>query len=129
MNRQEWKDWATSLKPGDKVIVSKWNVVALDYVKKVTPKGWVVTEKSGTYCQTEYCDRYLKRGGGDEIVPWSMELEQQAIVHEKALELERLRNRTISMAKSIAYDWAYSKKHVSYELAQKIIELDKQMEE
>lgn len=114
MNRQEWKDWAMSLKPGDKVIVQQWYCPELAIVKKVTPKGWIVTEKHGTYSQTESCEYFKERGGNYYMLPWTEEKGQEA---------------TVTSARKIAFKWASYETNVDFELAKKIIELDKQMEE
>ena len=50
MTREEMRKWAENLNPGDKVIVQAGGcTLRIGTVKKVTPAGWVVIEKYGTF--------------------------------------------------------------------------------
>lgn len=123
MNRDQWAVWANSLKPGDKVIIQSGSSVFLDVVKKLTPTGWIVTQKHGTYSQSRWCDRYSERGGYKDVLPWTEDLEAKAKKQEEEYLREQEISRIIQIAKNVAYDWAYSKREVDYELAQKILAL------
>lgn len=123
MNREQWAEWAKSLKPGDKIIIKNGRSVFLDTVKKLTPAGWIVTQKHGTYSQSQWRNWYSERGGYKEILPWTEDLEAEAKKQEEEYLREQKISRTIRAAKNIAYDWAYGKREVDYELAQKILAL------
>lgn len=130
MTREELRKWAESLRPGDKVIVKdRGGEIRIGIVKKVTPACWVVVEKYGTFSQTQYFSRYLQRGGFAEIIPFDAELAEKAKNQEEEERQKKEMQHVISAAKQIAYDWAFNKRYVSYELAKKIIALDGEKEE
>lgn len=123
MNREQWSEWAKSLKLGDKVIVKGFGNLYVDTVKKVTPKGWVVTENFGTYAQTQWNGSYSERGGYKYIEPFTEELGKKAEEEMQKREREQKIKRTIRAAKNVAYDWRYGKSDIDYDLALKILEL------
>lgn len=127
--REELRKWAESLKPGDKIIVKNGSTLRIGTVKKVTPAGWVVVEKYGTYAQKSYLSSYRQRGGYKEIVPFDAELAEKAKKQEEEERQENEKQRVIRAAKNIAYDWANGKCYVSYDLARKIIALDESEDE
>lgn len=129
MTREEWRKWAYSLKPGDKVIVKDYGTLRIGTVKKITPACWVVIEKYGTYSQTPYFSNYSQRGGYKEIVPFDAELAEKAKKQEEEERQENEKLKVIRAAKNIAHDWAYGKCYVSYDLAKKIIALDESEDE
>lgn len=121
MNREEWAAWAKSLNPGDNVIVKSGSRVWLDSVKRITPSGWVVTLRSGTYSQSQWREWYSERGGYKNIVPFTKELEEEAKKQNEELERQQKINATIRYATNIAHDWAYGIRRVDYDLACKIL--------
>lgn len=78
MTKEEWRKWAESLNPGDKVIVKDYDTLRIGTVKKITPACWVVIEKYGTYSQTPYFSNYIQRGGNKYIIPFDSELAEKA---------------------------------------------------
>lgn len=69
MTRAEWKAWAMSLKPGDKVIVKGWHSLEIATVRRITPTGRVNTDK-GVFAQREWLDYYTGYGEtSGELVP------------------------------------------------------------
>lgn len=129
MTREEWRSWAMSLSPGDKVIVGTFTRLIPETVKKVTSAGWVVTSNSGTYGQTKWRDRYTQRGGYNEIFPFTEYLWSKAIEQQKERERKEKINNTICKAKMVAHNWRYGKNTVDYELAKKILALAGESEE
>lgn len=123
MNREEWAAWAKSLKPGDNVIVKSNMLVLVDVVKRVTPSGWVVTLRNGTYSMSKLFDYYTERGGYKDIVPYTAELAEEAKRQKEKMERQQKIDSTIRYAKSIAYDWRYGNRNVDYDLACKILAL------
>lgn len=124
ITREEWRKWAESLKPGDKVIVQVGGGrLRIGTVKKVTPSGWVVVEKYGTYSQTSYFSRYMERGGYKEIIPFDAELAEKAKKQEEEEQAYEEKRKTIRDAKIICDNWASERKPITYELAKKIIAL------
>lgn len=129
ITREEWRKWAESLNPGDKVIVKYGDMLRIGTVKKVTPACWVVVEKYGTYSQTPNFSMYMERGGYKEIVPFDAKLAEKAKKQEEEERQENEKLKVIRAAKNIAHDWAYGKCYVSYDLAKKIIALDESEDE
>lgn len=123
MTREEWRKWAESLKPGDKVIVEAGSMLRIGTVKKVTPTCWVVVEKYGTYSQTPYFSTYRERGGYKEIIPFDEVLAEKAKKQEEEEQAYEERRKTILDAKIICGNWASGRITIPYDIAKKIIEL------
>lgn len=123
--REEWIEWAKSLKPGDKVITCRWGRLSVECVKRVTPKMWIVTDKDKTFYQGQWDTRFVQRGGYGDLLPWSEELQKKAEEQEAERQREEQERRTISDAKSICYELLYHKngREMTLDLAKKIIEL------
>lgn len=124
MTREEWKSWAMSLKTGDIVIVKGWHSVEVATVKKVTPTGRINTDK-GVFAQTEYYDCYRGYGKtrGDELVPATQELIEQAEKQKREEEEARRKSQTIRAARNIAYKLCYGEITMKYDLAVQLLEL------
>lgn len=116
LNREEWKAWAMSLKPGDKVIVKGWN-------SKVTPTGRVKTDK-GEFYQKDWFDYYTGYGKtyGD-LVPATPELIAAAEAQERTEQEWRRKESVIREAKSLAYQLRYGEIDMPYEMAEELIAL------
>lgn len=123
MNRAEWAAWAKGLKSGDNVIVKARSRILVDVVKRVTPSGWIVTLRNGTYSMSKWFDYYTERGGFKDIVPYTEELAEEAKRQKEELERQQKIDITIRRAKNIAYDWQYGNRNVDYDLACKILAL------
>lgn len=124
MTREEWRKWAESLKPGDKVIVQVGGGrLRIGTVKKVTPAGWVAVEKYGTYSQTLNFSRYMERGGYKEIVPFDAEIAEKAKMQEAEEQAYEEKRKIIRDAKIICDNWSSGRSSFTYELAKKIIAL------
>lgn len=123
MTREEWKVWAMSLKPGDRVIVKGWHSLEIATVKKVKPTGRVKTDK-GDFAQKEWLDYYTGYGKtyGD-LVPATPELIAEA-EKQKWEEIEaKHRESVIREAKSLAYKLRYGEIDMPYEMAEELIAL------
>ena len=129
ITREEWRKWAESLNPGDKVIVKYGDMLRIGTVKKVTPACWVVVEKYGTYSQTPNFSMYMERGGYKEIVPFDAELAEKAKMQEEEEQAYEEKIKTIRYAKIICNNWASERKTITYDLAKKIIALSDEKEE
>lgn len=129
MTREEWRKWAYSLKPGDKVIVKDYGTLRIGTVKKITPACWVVIEKYGTYSQTPYFSNYSQRGGYKEIIPLDAELAEEAKKQEEEAQAYEEKRKTILKARTISGSWASGRAPISYGLAKKIIALVDEKEE
>lgn len=127
MNKEDYKKWIESLKVGDEVIIKSYGSLSIDTVKKITPKGWIVTNRNGTYWEDKILKRYMLRGGYGTIQPVTEELKQQISIEIRNREEERRKMKVIKEAKDISRNWV-SKRNMSYEFACKIIELHKQEE-
>lgn len=123
--REEWMEWAKSLKPGDKVIVSYWSRLYVECVKRVTPKMWIVTDKGKTFYQGQWSTRFVQRGGYSEILQWSDELQKKAEEQEAERQREDEERRTIRAAQNICYELRYETngREMTLDLAKKIIEI------
>lgn len=123
MTREEWKAWAMSLKPGDKVIVKGWHSLEIAIVKKVTPTGRVKTDK-GDFFQKDWLDYYTGYGKtyGD-LVPATPELIAEAEKQEREEQERRRKESVIREAKSLAYQLRYGEIDMPYEMAEELIAL------
>lgn len=131
MTKDEWKEWAMSLRPGDRVIYKNWNGVAgIAIVSKVTPTGIVRTDR-GSFAQRPYFDHYIGVGKTwGNIVPLTPELEAEALDVMRREAEAKERKMTITKSGNIAYEFWISREKISYELAAELIELyDKYKEE
>lgn len=130
MEREELRAWAENLKPGDKVVKTRyWDETPVEVltVERLTKTGRVVTNK-GTYHMTgEWASCYKGYGSAEgTIIPATPENITAAEKYAKE-EAERKRiARTISEAKTIAYSLRYGGIEMTYSLAQKLIELVRQ---
>lgn len=129
ITREEWRKWAESLNPGDKVIVKYGDMLRIGTVKKVTPACWVVVEKYGTYSQSKYCSMYMERRGHKIILPFDAELAEEAKKQEEEEQAYEEKRKTIRDAKIICSNWVSERKPITYELAKKIIALSDEKEE
>ena len=123
MTREEWKAWAMSLEPGDRVIVKRWCSLEVATVKKVTPSGRVNTDK-GVFYQNNWSDYYKGYGKtrGD-LVPATPELIAEA-EKQKWEEIEkRHRESVIRKAKGLAYKLQYGEIDMPYDMAEELIAL------
>lgn len=125
MTRDEWKAWAMSLKPGDKVIVKSWHSLKIATVKKVTPTGRVKTDK-GDFYQKDSLDYYTGYGKTyGNLVPATPELIAEAEAKEREEQERRRKESVIREAKSLAYQLRYGEIDMPYELAEEMIALVK----
>lgn len=129
ITREEWRKWAESLNPGDKVIVKYGDMLRIGTVKKVTPACWVVVEKYGTYSQTQTFSRYMERGGYKEIIPFDGELAEKAKKQEEEEQAYEEQRKTIRDAKIICDNWSSGRSSITYKIAKKIIALADEKEE
>lgn len=118
--KNEVKDFVFGCKPGDKVVVD-FVRLTLATVKKITPSGWLVTDK-GTFCLNKYAPIYLKRGGcGKLVFPCTIEQYKEAEENDrKELECKR-KERAVYEARTIMNNLSYGDK-VTYAFAQKFLE-------
>lgn len=123
MTREEWKRWAMSLKPGDKVIVEDWDMIKVAVVEKVTASGRVNTNKGVFYQDTcwEHYKGYGKTRGN--LVPATEELIEKAEKSAKERAEQYRKSRTIESAKDLAYKLRYGEIEMTYELAVDLIDL------
>lgn len=130
--REEWREWALSLKPGDKVINADYswnNKIRVEFVEKITKSGMVRTNK-GVYAQTKYWDNYKGRGETrGSIKPATLELIQQAEFQAQEEEKEKMVKRTIAEAKVLCYNLRYGFTQMPYEMAVELLELVKKYEQ
>lgn len=129
MTREETREWALSLKPGDKVVKTKyWDQTPVEVltVERLTKTGRVVTNK-GTYHMTSEWDHSYKGYGNAEgtIIPATEENIQKAEEYYKKDEEEKRRRMIIREAKEVAYNLWYGKTEMTYEIAVGILELIK----
>lgn len=130
--REEWREWALSLKPGDKVINADYSwreKVRVETVEKITPSGMVRTN-IGMYAQTKYWEKYRERGKTRGFIqPATPELIQEA--ERQAVERERRKemNDTIVTARSKCYNLCYGRTEMPYEMAVELLELVKKYEQ
>ena len=130
MTREKWRKWAESLNPGDKVIVQVGGgALRIGTVKKVTPAGWIVVEKYGTYSQTQNFSMYMERGGYKEIIPFDAELAEKAKKQEEEEQAFEEKRKTIRDARIICDNWTSGRSYMTYDLAKKIIALVGEKEE
>lgn len=125
MTREEWKAWAMSLKPGDRVIAKGWYSLEIATVQKVTPSGRVNTDK-GVFAQKGWLDHYT--GYGDtsgDLVPATPELIAEAEKQEREEQERRRRESVIRNAKDLAYKLKYSEIDIPYQMAEELIALVK----
>lgn len=127
MRREELKAWAESLKPGDKVVQTEfWDERPVDIltVERLTKTGRVVTNK-GTYHMTSEWSRSYRGYGSAKgtIIPATAENMEEAKKYKKEEDEKRKIARTISEAKSIAYNLRYGGIDMTYSLAKELIEL------
>ena len=107
MNRQEWKAWAQTLNPGDKVILDRWGELTVAVVEKVTNCGWIRTNK-GVFSQRSYGEWFYERGGYATIVPTTPEALKEAEEWDEIKRIKKKNEETIRKAKGIMYDLARS---------------------
>ena len=129
ITREEWRKWAESLNPGDKVIVKYGDMLRIGTVKKVTPACWVVVEKYGTYSQSKCCSIYMERRGNKIIIPFDAETAEEAKKQEKEEQAYEEQRKTIRDAKIICDNWSSGRSSITYEIAKKIIALADEKEE
>lgn len=123
MTREEWKEWAMSLKPGDKVIVKNWNSIKIAVVEKVTASGRVNTNK-GVFYQDSCWDHYKGYGKTNgNLVPATEELIAEAEKFKREREEEYKKERTINAAKVVAYKLRYGEIEMTYKMAVELLEL------
>lgn len=119
----DYKEWVKGLHSGDKIIVRCGLCTYIDNVKKVTSKGWVVTENHGTYSPGSWSGRYIELGGNKDIIPYDDDWAKIAIDCKRQLEQKKAVETAIRKAKNLMYDLCYSKRKLDFELAKKIIDL------
>lgn len=125
MTREEWKSWAMSLKPGDKVIVKGWHSFEIATVRRITPTGRVNTDK-GVFTQREWIDYYTGYGEtSGELVPATSELIAEAERQEQEERERQRRESVIREAKGLAYKLRYGEIDMPYEMAEELIALVK----
>lgn len=127
MTREEKRAWALSLKPGDKVVKTKyWNETPVDVltVERLTKTGRVVTNK-GTYHMSSEWDSTYKGYGNAEgtIIPATPENIQRAEEYYREEEENKKKRSVISKALEAAYDLRYGKREMTYEIAVELLEL------
>jgi hypothetical protein len=125
MTRNEWKSWAESLKPGDKVIVTGLKYTRVAAVEKITPAGWVRTDK-GVFNQRDCDGEYHERGGYRLIEPCTEELLKEAEEQEREERARKSREITILNAKRTLNRLSYS--CISYDFAVRFLSLYKEMQ-
>lgn len=125
MTREEWKAWAMSLKPGDRVIVTGWHSLEIATVKKVTPSGRVNTDK-GVFAQKEWLDYYTGYGKtyGD-LAPATPELIAEAEKQERGEQERRRRESVIREAKNLADKLRCGEIGMPYQMAEELVALVK----
>lgn len=123
MTREEWKAWAMSLKPGDKVIVKGWHSLEIATVQKVTPSGRVNTDK-GVFSQKEWLDYYTGYGKtyGD-LAPAIPELIAEAEKQERKEQERRRRESVIREAKNLADKLRCGEIDMPYQMAEELVAL------
>ena len=127
MKNEEMKDWAMSLRPGDKVVRTNYWVdspEAVLTVVRITPTGRIVTDQ-GTYMFREWSGRYVGYGAArNHIIPATPETIAVAEEFQRK-EQERIHQQNvIAEAKRIVYNLFYD--GMSYDMALKIIALHKE---
>lgn len=127
MTREETREWALSLKPGDKVVKTKhWDETPVEVliVERLTKTGMVVTNK-GTYHMTSEWDRSYKGRGNAEgtIIPATEENIQKAEEYYRREEETKRRRSIINQAMEAAYNLRYGKTKMTYEIAVDLLEM------
>ena len=124
MTRDEWKSWANGLNPGDKVIVTGWGRNRVATVEKITPAGWVRTDK-GFFIQRDFDGMYHERGGYQCIGPSTEESLKEAEEQEREERARKNREITILNAKRILSRLSYS--CITYDFAVRFLSLYEEM--
>lgn len=125
MTRDEWKAWAMSLKPGDKVIVKYWNSLKIATVKKVTPSGRLNTDL-GIFAQREWLDYYTGYGKTrGALTPATPDLIAEVEKQEREEQERRRKEAVVREAKGLAYQIWYGEVAVPYQMAKELIALVK----
>lgn len=127
MTREEKREWALSLKPGDKVVKTKyWDETPVEVltVERLTKTGRVVTNK-GTYHMSSEWDRSYKGYGDAEgtIIPATPENIKMAEDYHREEEENKKKWSVIHKALEAAYDLRYGKREMTYEIAVELLEL------
>ena len=125
MTREEWKAWAMSLKPGDRVVVKHWNGLDIATVVKITPSGRINTDQ-GVFYQDNCFDHYQGYGKtcGD-LVPVTPDLIAEA-ERQKWEEIEaKHRKSVIQEAWWIVQKLNCGEIDMPYDMAEELIALVK----
>lgn len=127
MTREETRAWALSLKPGDKVVKTKyWDKTPVDVltVEKITKSGMVATNKGTYHMTSEWESDYKGRGNADgNIIPATPENIQMAEDYHREEEENKKKRSVIGKALEAAYDLRYGKREMTYEIAVELLEL------
>lgn len=124
MTREEWKAWAMSLKPGDKVIVKVGYTLEIANVESITENGKIKTNLGdfalGLFGMYTGCGKTYGC-----LYPANQELIAEAERQEREEQERRRKASVISEAKSLAYMLRYGEIDMPYEMAEELIALVK----
>lgn len=129
---EEMKNWASKLRPEDKVVLKLFGprgCIDVLTVKKLTPTGRVVTDK-GTYGFSKYSGYY--KGYGEAIgviVPATSESIAEAEHNKVKEERERKDCEDIRTACTIGWKIWREEVHLTPIMARELIDLYKKWEE
>lgn len=129
MTREEWKEWALSLEPGDTVVIERWGPTYMKAtVQKITPTGRVNTDK-GVFAMNEWSGTYCGYGktNGHLMKP-TTELLEKAEKYEKEEADRKRKQEAINKAQKFAWELYVASRNMDYATAEKLLRVKEMLE-
>lgn len=129
MIREEWREWAFSLKPGDTVVVQKWGPTYMRAtVQKITPTGRVNTD-NGVFAMNEWAGTYCGYGKTNgNLVQATPDLLEKAEKFEQEEAERKRKQEAINKAQKFAWDLYVMSRNMDYATAEKLLKVKEGLE-
>lgn len=128
MTREEWKEWALSLKPGDTVVIERWGPTYMRAtVQKITPTGRVNTDKGVFYQSSLGWYEGYGTNRGYLLKPTPELLEKAKLCEAEEME-QRRKKEAINKAVKFVSDLNTNRWNIGYDKAKKILKLQEELE-
>lgn len=129
MTKEQWKEWAFSLKPGDTVVIERWGPAYMRAtVQKITPTGRINTDK-GVFAMNEWCGAYSGYGktNGHLMKPTPELLENVEKFEQEEAERKR-KQEAINKAQKFARELYAMSRNMDYATAEKLLRVKEMLE-